>query len=278
MSADFSLIVCLPGEAPVQHPLEGDTITFGRSPENSIQMLVAEVSVRHGSLIRGGEGFRIVDPGSTNGTILNGAKVGPEGADLKPMDRLRIGTVVSAFFVPSAVLAATPLPELVASLEAAAPAARPQTAPIAVAQPGPAQPAPVRAAVPVSAPAGPAQPGGATVRLDQVRGPAAPGVRPAPVGAPGAPAAPARPAPVAPGAAPAPLKPPGVAPVAPGAAPVRPAPVAPPGAAPLRPPGVAPVAAPGAAAPVTPQPVPLKRPGPAAPSVPLPKLPPKPGS
>jgi predicted component of type VI protein secretion system len=278
----FSLIVCLPGEEPARHDLAGDSVTFGRSPENQIQMLVAEVSVRHGRLDRDGDVYRIVDPGSTNGTRLNGAPVGPEGVPLKPMDRLVIGTVVNAYFVPAAILASTSPADLVASLEASKAPATPKTAPVAVsaapatpaapAAPGapaapvrpgvPAAPgAPARAASPVGGPpAPPTSPGGATVKLDQVRGP---GVKPAAIPAPprppatGVPAAPATPA-------------------APGAAPVRPAgvvPVKPPGAVPVRPPG-----APGAApAPGGVQPIPLKRPAPSSPTIPLPKSPPKPG-
>jgi hypothetical protein len=289
----FSLIVCLPGEEPSRHDLAGDSVTFGRSPENNIQMLVAEVSVRHGRLDRDGDGYRIIDPGSTNGTRLNGAPVGPDGAALKPMDRLVIGTVVNAFFVPAAILASTSPAELVASLEASKAPATPKTAAVAVsatpaapAAPGapaapvrPAAPAapgaPARAAIPVGgSPPAPASPGGTTVKLDQVRGP---GVRPAAIPAPprapatGVPAAPA--APIAPGGAPAavPVRPAGAVPLKPpGAAPVRPA--APP-AQPGRPP-VAPGAAP---APGGVQPIPLKRPAPSNPTIPLPKTPPKPG-
>jgi hypothetical protein len=215
----FSLIVCLPGEEPARHDLAGDSVTFGRSPENQIQMLVAEVSVRHGRLDRDGDVYRIVDPGSTNGTRLNGAPVGPEGVPLKPMDRLVIGTVVNAYFVPAAILASTSPADLVASLEASKAPATPKTAPVAVsaapatpaapAAPGapaapvrpgvPAAPgAPARAAIPVGGPpAPPTSPGGATVKLDQVRGP---GVKPAAIPAPprppatGVPAAPATPA------------------------------------------------------------------------------------
>ncbi len=239
----FSFIVCIPGEPPVRHDLGGDTVTFGRSPENDIQILVAEVSVKHGRLVREGDTYRIVDPGSTNGTQVNGARVGADGVALKPMDRVVVGTVVPAFFAPVAVLATTPLEELVASLESAAKPATPKTAPISVAAAVPA--GAVRAAVPVAV-ATPASPDGATVKLDQVRGPAAP-PKPAalPSKAPGA--APATP--VAP--AQQPLRPPGVAPAGPGGA----KPVAPAAPQPLRPPGVAP----------------------AAPSVPLPKSPPKPG-
>lgn len=242
----FSLIVCIPGEAPVRHDLGGDTVTFGRSPENDIQILVAEVSVKHGRLVREGDTYRIVDPGSTNGTQVNGARIGADGVALKAMDRIVVGTVVPAFFAPVAVLATTPLEELVASLESAATPATPKTAPISVAAVAPA--GAVRAAVPVAV-ATPATPGGATVKLDQVRGPAAP------------------------------PKPAALPPRAPGAAPVAPAAAPAPGQQPLRPPGVAP-AAPGGVKPGAPSaPQPLRPPGtaPAAPSVPLPKSPPKPG-
>jgi hypothetical protein len=266
----FSLIVALPGEEPVAHELQGDAITFGRSPENQIQVLVAEVSVRHGQFLGEGGGYRLVDPGSTNGTRVNGQPVGPEGVVLNPMDRLLLGTLVPAYFVPSSMLAANAPSQLIATIEASAPPARVKTAPVAA----PAAAAPgVRAAVPL-APPSPAAPGGpATVKLDQVRAPG-PGVRPAPVPtAPRLPATPAAGAP-APGApVPAPLRPPGVAPVAPPKAPGIPAPARP-------------AALPAAAVPVKPaagvipvkpisgaSTVPIKRVAPSAPTIPLPKKP-----
>jgi hypothetical protein len=281
----FSLIVALPGEEPIAHELQGDAITFGRSPENQIQVLVAEVSVRHGQLVREGDGYRIVDPGSTNGTRVNGQPIGPEGVVLNPMDRLLLGTLVPAYFVPSSMLVANAPAKLIATIEASAAPARVKTAPVSIASPaaGPG----VRAGVPfgAAAPAAPvpAAPGGpATVKLDQLRAPG-PGVRPAPV--PTAPRLPAAPAAVAPAAAPAPLRPPGVAPVTPVApvAPVAPAnaPAGPGAPAPVRP--AAPLAA---AIPVKPaagvipvnsvsgaSTVPIKRVAPSAPTIPLPKKP-----
>jgi hypothetical protein len=268
----FSLIVALPGEEPVAHELQGDAITFGRSPENQIQVLVAEVSVRHGQLVREGDGYRVVDPGSTNGTRVNGQPVGPQGVVLNPMDRLLLGTLVSAYFVPSSMLSANAPAQLIAAIEASAPPARVKTAPVPIAAAAPGVPA----AVPLSAPA-PAAPGGpATVKLDQVRAPG-PGVRPAPVPtAPRLPATPAAGAP-APGApAPVPLRPLGVAPVAPPktpGAPGVPAPVRPAGspaaAVPVKPvAGVIPVKPVSGASTV-----PIKRVAPSAPTIPLPKKP-----
>jgi len=262
----FSLIVALPGEEPVAHELQGDAITFGRSPENQIQVLVAEVSVRHGQLVREGDGYRVVDPGSTNGTRVNGQPVGPEGVVLNPMDRLLLGTLVPAYFVPSSMLAANAPAQLIATIEASAPPARVKTAPVSIASPAAVAPG-VRAAVPLGAPA-PAAPGApATVKLDQVRAPG-PGVRPAPV-----PTAPRLPVAPAAAATPAPLRPPGVAPVAPPKAPGAPAPVrpaAPPAAAiPVKPAaGVIPVKPVSGASTV-----PIKRVAPSAPTIPLPKKP-----
>lgn len=252
--APLSLIVCLPGEEPVVHSLQGDSISLGRSPENDIQVLVSEVSVRHGSFVKGDEGYRLFDPGSTNGTLVNGVRIGPEGVALKAMDRLILGTVVPAYVVPESLLQASDPKALIASIEATAePPARPKTAPVPVASaPSPAAAPALRSPASLK-PAAPAAPGGnSTVRLDQVR-PGAPAVRPA-----ASPAAPRTPLAPPPGAPPSPAP---AAPKVPSAVP-----------RPLAPPAAPPKAAPGS---VT---VPLKRVAPAKPTIPLPKAPPKPGS
>lgn len=265
MSSKFSLIVSMPDGGPVTHDLTGDSLSLGRGPDNDIQVLVSEVSVKHGELKAEGEGFKITDGGSTNGTLVNGGKVGAEGTALAPMDKILLGATISAYFVPSAVLAATPAAELIASIEASPKkAATPGTAKVAVAvaaTPGAPGVKPA-VAVPVSSPAA----GATTVKLDQVRpGPPAPG--PAKPPGPAAPAAPAAPGPPKPGAptpvVPGSIKPPGAAPSAPAGPPppAQPAPAPAPG---------------GPPAPKPVSPVPLKRPGaggppaPAAPSVPLP--------
>lgn len=249
-STAFSLIICLPDEAPERHDLTDEPVAIGRGPDNDLQLLVAEVSVKHGGISRSGDTFTLVDLGSTNGTIVNGVSVGSEGVSLDPMDKIVFGTLVQAYFVPSVVLDSTPMEELIASIESApkavGAAAEPKTAPIATA---------VRAAVPVAVDA---SPGATTVKLDQVRGPAPGAVRPAPV--------PLRqPLPAAPAGGPP--RPPG--------APVPPSAPRPGGVQPAKLPAVGPA---GGAAPAgPPQPIPLKQPAPGAPSIPLPKPPPKPG-
>ena len=232
-SAEFSLIICLPDEAPARHDLSDGAVSIGRSPDNGLQILVAEVSVKHGSIGREGEAFILADSGSTNGTTVNGAPVGSDGVALSPMDKIVFGTFVPAYFVPSVVLDSTPMEELIASIEAApkvaAPAAHLKTAPVATA---------VRAAVPL--PGEPAA-GSSTVKLDQVRGPAPSGIRPATV-----PLAPRQPLPGGPAA--------------------------------QRPAGVQPAKLPAVPPAGSPAPIPLKRPAPGAATIPLPKLPPKPGA
>ena len=258
---EFSLIVSMPDQDPSQHKLEGDSVSVGRGPDSGIQILVAEVSVKHGAFEATEESWKLVDGGSTNGTKVNGAPVG-DGVELNPMDRILFGDTIPAYFVPSAVLAATPVEELIASIDAEkkdSPAPVAEAAPAAGAPAAGAPAVPVKPAAAVPAAAAPST-GASTVKLGQVK----PG---APVPGPAQPS-PAKPAPVVPGGgAPAAPK----LPPKPGAAPAAPAAPKPAGGAPPAP------AAPGGPKPVAP--IPLKKPGggPAAPNIPIPKTPPKPG-
>jgi predicted component of type VI protein secretion system len=174
---EFSLIVSMPDKDPSQHKLEGDSVSVGRGPDSGIQIMVAEVSVQHGAFEATEEGWKLVDGGSTNGTKANGAPVG-DGVALSPMDRILFGDTIPAYFVPTAVLEATPVEELIASIDA-----EKKDAPVPVAEAAPA--APVKpAATALST-------GASTVKLGQIKpGAPVPGaVQPTP----------AMPAPVAPG-------------------------------------------------------------------------------
>ncbi len=174
---EFSLIVSMPDRDPSQHKLEGDSVSVGRGPDSGIQILVAEVSVQHGAFEATEEGWKLVDGGSTNGTKVNGAPVG-DGVELSPMDRILFGDTIPAYFVPTAVLEATPVEELIASIDA-----EKKDAPALVAEAAPAAPVKPVGTAPST--------GNSTVKLGQVK----PGA-PVPVAAQ---TTPAMPAPVAPG-------------------------------------------------------------------------------
>ncbi len=226
MSNDaFSLVVKIADQDPVKHDLESDSITFGRGPDNGIQILVAEVSVKHGELEKSGDTYKIADHGSSNGTMVNGSPVNSDGTGLAPMDKILLGSTTPAYFVPTAIANSGSLEELIAGIEAAPKAAAPvatatAVSPAAPGKPAPLQPAAVKPAAVAPAALGKPAPlqlaavkpaavkpaavaptpvaGASTVKLEQVQPPK-----------PGAPAGP-----VAPkvGGAPAPMKPPGAVP------------------------------------------------------------------
>lgn len=56
--------------------LKAGANTFGRKPENDIQIVDPYVSGKHGVIEVADDGFFITDIGSTNGTMLNDAKLG----------------------------------------------------------------------------------------------------------------------------------------------------------------------------------------------------------
>ena len=118
MSSKFSLIVSLPDQDPKTFALDGESKSVGRGPDNDIQILISEVSVKHGSIEIDGDTCTIKDNGSTNGTKVNGEKVGPDGKALSPMDKVLMGETISCYFVPTAVLDSTPAEELIQSIEA----------------------------------------------------------------------------------------------------------------------------------------------------------------
>lgn len=72
-------------------PLSRETQTLGRSDKNDIVVGDGVVSTFHARIDRTRDGFRIVDLRSTNGTFVNGARVGT--ALLKPRDEIRVGAV-----------------------------------------------------------------------------------------------------------------------------------------------------------------------------------------
>jgi pSer/pThr/pTyr-binding forkhead associated (FHA) protein len=92
------LQISLPDGAQLDHELTEDTITIGRSPDNTIEVNDASVSSHHARIAPGGEGYILTDLGSTNGTRLNGNPCTAEAEySLSAGDKVMFGKVQSVF-------------------------------------------------------------------------------------------------------------------------------------------------------------------------------------
>jgi predicted nucleic acid-binding Zn ribbon protein len=67
-----------------------DGLTIGRTADNDVVLAMQLVSRRHAALRRTGEGYAIVDLGSSNGTRVNGARI-ERSAPLRDGDTIAIG-------------------------------------------------------------------------------------------------------------------------------------------------------------------------------------------
>ena len=77
--------------SPRHWQLEGDRMAIGRDPSSAVYVDDTSVSRHHADLIRQGLSWSIVDARSTNGTVVNGARVNE--AVLQPQDRIRLGQI-----------------------------------------------------------------------------------------------------------------------------------------------------------------------------------------
>lgn len=240
MSQSFHLVVAIPDADPVAHELESDSVSLGRSPDNDIQVLVAEISKKHATLEREGDGYKIIDSGSSNGTQVDGKEVDPSGVALEDGSALILGKTVPAYFAVAKEGAEVDPAAVVAAGKKKGTAPKAAAVPVAVAADDDAK----EGAETVVLQKSPLAPGGA--KPPAPAAPAAPAKKAA-AAAPAAPAAPKAPAPAVPGAPKAPAAP--AAPAPGGAKPPAPAipapggpkkpPAAPtiPGGGPKKPPG-----------------------------------------
>ena len=70
---------------------DGDKLTFGRGSDADYRFEDDGLSRLHSTIYRDGEKVWIVDENSTNGTFVNGAKVGASGTPLQNGDTIKIG-------------------------------------------------------------------------------------------------------------------------------------------------------------------------------------------
>lgn len=86
------LIIAREGDTPRTHHLDKTTLTIGRSKDNDLVLEGDGVSRRHARLERTSTGWRVVDLGSTNGTLLGNKQLPTNGAEAwLPNQVLQIG-------------------------------------------------------------------------------------------------------------------------------------------------------------------------------------------
>src|SRR5688572_5302273 len=92
----FQLVV-RKGPRPGQvFPLTLETVTIGRDPMTDIVINDPEVSRHHAKLTRRtGGGYEIQDMGSTNGTFVDGKRLGGETVQLSPGQAVMVGSNVT---------------------------------------------------------------------------------------------------------------------------------------------------------------------------------------
>jgi signal transduction histidine kinase len=78
-----------------QFALSGDRIGIGRDASNRIKLHDTEVSRRHAEFVHSADGYRLVDRGSANGTLVNGQSI--RDVLLQPGDQIQIGQSVLVY-------------------------------------------------------------------------------------------------------------------------------------------------------------------------------------
>jgi pSer/pThr/pTyr-binding forkhead associated (FHA) protein len=73
------------------HQVSSPVTVLGRGAEADVVVDDAGVSRRHAEVHTDGDRVRVVDLGSTNGTFVDGERVGPQGAPLADGSRITMG-------------------------------------------------------------------------------------------------------------------------------------------------------------------------------------------
>ncbi|MBN1865040.1 MAG: Flp pilus assembly complex ATPase component TadA [Victivallales bacterium] len=102
----YEIQIKIPGQPDSTGKLVPGVYRLGSSPASHIQIQRDTVSSRHAQFIVGESSLKVADMGSSNGTILDGRKVGEEPEDASPGSVIQIGDVVIELKGP----AATPPP------------------------------------------------------------------------------------------------------------------------------------------------------------------------
>jgi pSer/pThr/pTyr-binding forkhead associated (FHA) protein len=86
---EVTLVVVRGSVAGEEHRLDREKLVLGRGPDVDLAFDDSEMSSQHAALELAGEGVRICDLGSTNGTFVNGKPV--LAKDLVSGDRIALG-------------------------------------------------------------------------------------------------------------------------------------------------------------------------------------------
>ncbi len=90
------LILTLDGAVIREYPIEKDSLSIGRKHGNDIQLNDLTVSGRHALIVSMGEHIYVDDLGSTNGTLMNGARISK--TLLKHGDVIQVGNYQFTFY------------------------------------------------------------------------------------------------------------------------------------------------------------------------------------
>lgn len=92
----FIVVVSMPGTAEHFTKSFEDSATIGRAKESDIELAHPLVSRRHAEVAVSGDGFRIWDLGSSNGTTVNGKVIRDSALELDGEVNLQIGPYLLA--------------------------------------------------------------------------------------------------------------------------------------------------------------------------------------
>ena len=106
-------LVVRKGPRPGQvFPLTLDTITIGRDPLSDIVLNDPEISRHHAKILRQGDGYELQDMGSTNGSFVDGKRMGGDPIALQPGQVVMLGSNVTLIY--QATSASDPMATMIA--------------------------------------------------------------------------------------------------------------------------------------------------------------------
>src|SRR5262245_24096188 len=99
----MGMLITLQGpDAGRKYPLEGNATVLGRQADCTICLPNKAVSRQHAQIVREGDAYFLEDLGSSNGTLLNGARLNPRvRAPLAEQDTFQIGPYLFGLRPPS---------------------------------------------------------------------------------------------------------------------------------------------------------------------------------